>query len=137
MFKELYRLFKIYTKNNNQPDIDPFYINDEPYDSNDSNDSIDPEYNDNDDNNDSIDADYYNYNDRESDSDIHYHSDIKLPSFITSMNALDKHIKKIEKSIQFIKGKYKYTLLTILHKLKLQYHKDTIQLLHYWNNRFI
>jgi hypothetical protein len=42
--------------------------------------------------------------------------------------------QEIEKNIQFIKGKYKYTLMNILAKLKLQYREDTIRLIHYWRN---
>ena len=133
MFKELYRLLKEFDTNNHAPrddNVDPFYPND-------NNDA----YDDGDDygGNDDKDADkdpYYDdnnpYKDEDNDNGSH-----KMPPFVKSMKILDKHIQKIEKSIHFIKGKYKYTLLNILHKLKLQYHQDTIRLLHYWRNRFI
>jgi hypothetical protein len=52
------------------------------------------------------------------------------------MKKLDKYIQEIEKNIQFIKGKYKYTLMNILLKLKLQYREDTIKLLQYRENGF-
>jgi hypothetical protein len=60
----------------------------------------------------------------------------QTPHFILSMQKLDKSIKRIEQSIQFIKGNHKYILLNILHKLKLQYRTDTQRLLHKWNNNF-
>ena len=60
----------------------------------------------------------------------------QTPHFILSMQKLDKSIKRIEQSIQFIKGNHKYILLNILHKLKLQYQTDTQRLLHKWNNNF-
>ena len=60
----------------------------------------------------------------------------KIPPFIQSMKILEKYIQEIEKSIQFIKGKYKYMLMNILTKLKLQYREDTIKLLRYWIDRF-
>jgi hypothetical protein len=61
----------------------------------------------------------------------------KTPHFIHSMHLLDKSIKRIEHSLQFIKGNHKFILLNILHKLKLQYHTDTSRLLHKWNNNFV
>ena len=60
----------------------------------------------------------------------------QTPHFILSMQKLDKSIKRIEQSIQFIKGNHKYILLNILHKIKLQYQTDTQRLLHKWNNNF-
>jgi hypothetical protein len=51
-----------------------------------------------------------------------------IPRYIQSMHTLNKCIKKIEKSIQFIKGNHKYILLRILNKLKLQYQQDTEKL---------
>jgi hypothetical protein len=71
--------------------------------------------------------DNFPYNDDDND-------DNKIPPFIQSMKILDKYIQEIEKNIQFIKGKYKYTLMNILAKLKLQYREDTIRLIHYWRN---
>jgi hypothetical protein len=62
--------------------------------------------------------------------------DNKIPPFIQSMKILEKYIEEIEKSIQFIKGKYKYMLMNTLLKLKLQYREDTIKLLQYWKNGF-
>jgi hypothetical protein len=50
------------------------------------------------------------------------------PHFIQSMYKLDTSIKKIEESLQFIKGNHKYILLRILNKLKLQYRQDTEKL---------
>ena len=44
------------------------------------------------------------------------------------MHNLNVCIKKIEQSIQFIKGNHKYILLRILNKLKLQYQQDTEKL---------
>jgi hypothetical protein len=123
MFKELYRLLKEFDTNNHLPHgntIDPFYPNDDNDNDND-NDNDDNSGYDNDDNN------TYD-NDNESQ---------KRPPFIKSMKILDRHIQQIEKGIHFIKGKYKYILLNILHNLKLQYRHDTIRLLHYWINRFI
>ena len=60
----------------------------------------------------------------------------QTPQFIHSMQKLDNSIKRIEQSIQFIKGNHKYILLNILHKLKIQYRTDTQRLLHKWNNDF-
>jgi hypothetical protein len=74
--------------------------------------------------------DDFPYNDNDDDEQY------KIPPFIQSMKILDKYIQEIEKSIQFIKGKYKYMLMNILTKLKLQYHEDTIKLLQYWIDRF-
>ena len=71
--------------------------------------------------------DNFPYNDDDDD-------DNKIPPFIQSMKILDKYIQEIEKNIQFIKGKYKYTLMNILAKLKLQYREDTVRLIHYWRN---
>ena len=48
-----------------------------------------------------------------------------IPHFIRSMHTLNASIKKIEQSIQFIKGNHKYILLRILNKLKIQYQEDT------------
>jgi len=78
-------------------------------------------------NNDDDDA----YDDDDDDDDQY-----KIPPFIESMKKLDKYIQKIEKSIQFIKGKYKNIFINILHKLKLQYREDTIKLLKYWEDGF-
>jgi len=61
----------------------------------------------------------------------------KTPHFIHSMHLLDESIKRIEHSLQFIKGNHKFILLNILHKLKLQYHTDTSRLLDKWNNNFV
>ena len=44
----------------------------------------------------------------------------RILPFIHSMKILDKYIQEIEKYIQFIRGKYKYMLMNILLKLKLQ-----------------
>jgi hypothetical protein len=77
--------------------------------------------------------DNFSYNDDDDDDDEQY----KIPPFIQSMKILDKYIQEIEKNIQFIKGKYKYTLMNILAKLKLQYREDTIKLLHYWRKGFV
>ena len=57
--------------------------------------------------------------------------------FIRSMQQLDKSIKNIEHSIQFIKGNHKYILLSILRKLKLQYHNYTLRLLHHFTSNII
>jgi hypothetical protein len=51
-----------------------------------------------------------------------------IPHFIRSMHTLNASIKKIEQSIQFIKGNHKYILLRILNKLKIQYQEDTQKL---------
>jgi hypothetical protein len=51
-----------------------------------------------------------------------------IPRYIHSMHNLNVCIKKIEQSIQFIKGNHKYILLRILNKLKLQYQEDTEKL---------
>ena len=51
-----------------------------------------------------------------------------IPRFIRSMHTLNASIKKIEQSIQFIKGNHKYILLRILNKLKIQYQEDTQKL---------
>jgi hypothetical protein len=113
MFKELYQLRKEFYENNYFyfPDNnDPFYTND---------------YNDNDNDNDND-----NVKCEENDQN-------KIPPFFDSMRILDKYIQQIEKSIQFIKGKYKYSLINILFKLKLQYREDTIRLLEYWRNGFM
>ena len=48
-----------------------------------------------------------------------------IPHYIHSMHTLNASIKKIEESIQFIKGNHKYILLRILNKLKIQYQEDT------------
>ena len=56
------------------------------------------------------------------------HANKLTPHFIQSMHNLDTSIKKIEESIQFIKGNHKYILLRILNKLKLQYQQDTEKL---------
>jgi hypothetical protein len=133
MFKELYRLLKEFDTNNHTPrddNVDPFYPNDNNDAYDDDDDNPDNDNHDNDSYNDDDDLGNNPYND----DDNEYH---KIPPFITSMKILDKHIQEIEKNIHFIKGKYKYTLLNILHNLKLQYRRDTIRLLHYWRNRFI
>ena len=65
------------------------------------------------------------------------HTTKQTPHFIKSMHKLDSSIKSIEHSLQFIKGNHKYILLRILQKLKLQYHTDTLRLLHKWNNNFV
>jgi hypothetical protein len=52
-----------------------------------------------------------------------------IPHYIHSMHNLNASIKKIEESIQFIKGNHKYILLRILNKLKIQYQQDTQKLL--------
>ena len=69
-----------------------------------------------------------NYDDDDDDDDD------EIPPFIQSMKILDKYIQEIEKNIQFIKGKYKYILINILFKLKLQYREDTAILIQYWRN---
>jgi hypothetical protein len=51
-----------------------------------------------------------------------------IPHIIRSMHTLNASIKKIEQSIQFIKGNHKYILLRILNKLKIQYQEDTQKL---------
>ena len=51
-----------------------------------------------------------------------------IPRYIHSMHTLNECIKKIEQSIQFIKGNHKYILLRILNKLKIQYQQDTEKL---------
>ena len=53
---------------------------------------------------------------------------MNIPRYIHSMHTLNACIKKIERSIQFIKGNHKYILLRILNKLKLQYQQDTEKL---------
>ena len=60
----------------------------------------------------------------------------RILPFIHSMKILDKYIQELEKYIQFIRGKYKYMLMNILLKLKLQYREDTIKLLQYYDNEF-
>jgi hypothetical protein len=57
-----------------------------------------------------------------------------IPRYIHSMHTLNICIKKIEKSIQFIKGNHKYILLRILNKLKLQYQQDTEKFIHTFLN---
>jgi hypothetical protein len=52
-----------------------------------------------------------------------------IPRYLQSMYTLNISIKKIEDSIQFIKGNHKYILLGILDKLKIQYQQDTQKLL--------
>ena len=135
MFKELYRLLKEFDNNNHLPrdnTIDPFYPNGDNDDDNDDNNDDDN----NGDNNDN-DGDDNNGDNNDNDGDDDDNESHKRPPFIKSMKILDKHIQQIEKGIHFIKGKYKYILLNILHNLKLQYRHDTIRLLHYWRNRFI
>jgi hypothetical protein len=110
IFKELYRLLNKYDTNNK--------VNF-------------PDNNDNDDDDDAYDDDAYD-DDAYDDDDDQY----KIPPFIESMKKLDKYIQKIEKSIQFIKGKYKNIFINILYKLKLQYREDTIKLLKYWEDGF-
>ena len=53
---------------------------------------------------------------------------MNIPRYIHSIHNLNVCIKKIERSIQFIKGNHKYILLKILNKLKLQYQQDTEKL---------
>ena len=65
-----------------------------------------------------------------------YRTTKQTPHFIQSMHKLDKSIKNIEHSLQFIKGNHRYILIRILQKLKLQYHTYTLRLLHKWNNNF-
>ena len=91
------------------------------------------EINDNDNDNNDEDNDDNNEDNDEDDDD----ENDKIPPFVQSMKILDKHIQQIEKSIQFIKGKYKYTFIKILFKLKLQYRQDTVRLVQYWINGFI
>jgi hypothetical protein len=145
MFKELYRLLKEFDTNNHLPrdnTIDPFYPNgdngDDGGDNNGDNngDNGDDGGDNNGDNNGDNGGENYDNDDNSGDDDDDNESQ-KRPPFIKSMKILDKHIQQIEKSIHFIKGKYKYTLINILHNLKLQYRHDTIRLLHYWRNRFI
>ncbi len=145
MFKELYKLRKEIDTNNhvNIPNNDdPFYTNDDNdnyyydhgdgdgdnnnyyYDHDDDDSYNDDKNEDNEDNNEDNDEDDDDEND-------------KIPPFVQSMKILDKHIQQIEKSIQFIKGKYKYTFIKILFKLKLQYRQDTVRLVQYWINGFI
>ena len=57
-----------------------------------------------------------------------------IPRYIHSMHTLNECIKKIEKSIQFIKGNHKYILLRILNKLKIQYQQDTEKIIHTFLN---
>jgi hypothetical protein len=57
-----------------------------------------------------------------------------IPRYIRSMHTLNECIKKIEKSIQFIKGNHKYILLRILNKLKIQYQQDTEKFIHTFLN---
>jgi len=57
-----------------------------------------------------------------------------IPRYIHSMHTLNECIKKIEKSIQFIKGNHKYILLRILNKLKIQYQQDTEKFIHTFLN---
>jgi hypothetical protein len=70
----------------------------------------------------------YNYN-------SHYYPKYTR-RFIVSMNQLNKSIKNIEHSLQFIKGNHKYILLRILHRLKKEYQNDTLRLLYILNNDF-
>jgi hypothetical protein len=136
IFNELYRLLKEFETNNHAPrddNIDPFYPNDNndayDYDNDDYDDDYNSEYHN---------SEYHNSDDYNGDDGYDGSNEShKIPPFINSMKILDNHIQQLEKSIHFIKGKYKYTLLNILHKLKLQYRHDTIRLLHYWRNRFI
>jgi hypothetical protein len=79
---------------------------------------------------------YRYYDDDDDNSYDDENEDGKIPPFIQSMKILEKYIHEIEKSIQLIKGKYRYTYINILLKLKLQYRKDTIRLIHYWRNGF-
>ena len=62
------------------------------------------------------------------DYDYENHATKPTLHFIQSMNKLDTSIKKIEHSLQFIKGNHKYILLRILNKLKTQYQQDTEKL---------
>jgi hypothetical protein len=60
---------------------------------------------------------------------VHKNPVKNIPRYLQSMHTLNISIKKIEKSIQFIKGNHKYILLGILDKLKIQYQQDTQKLL--------
>ena len=60
---------------------------------------------------------------------IHKNPVRNIPRYLQSMHTLNISIKKIEDSIQFIKGNHKYILLGILDKLKIQYQHDTQKLL--------
>jgi hypothetical protein len=60
---------------------------------------------------------------------IHKNPVRNIPRYLQSMHTLNISIKKIEDSIQFIKGNHKYILLGILDKLKIQYQQDTQKLL--------
>ena len=60
---------------------------------------------------------------------IHKNPVRNIPRYLQSMHTLNISIKKIEHSIQFIKGNHKYILLGILDKLKIQYQQDTQKLL--------
>jgi hypothetical protein len=127
MFKELYQLRKDFNTNNQYiNNNDAYDYNNDNYD-NDENDDSDDNY-DNDDNDDNI---YY-----DDDNDNDEYEKYKIPPFVQSMKILDKYIQQIEKNIQFIKGKYKYTFIKILFKLKFQYRQDTVRLILYWINRF-
>ena len=70
------------------------------------------------------------------DDDDDENEEYRIPPFIHSMKILDKYIQEIEKYIHFIRGKYKYTLMNILLKLKFLYREDTIKLLQYYDNGF-
>ena len=60
-----------------------------------------------------------------------------MNSIANMFYGLDNSIKNIEHSLLFIKGNHKYILLHILNKLKLQYHTDTLRLLHKFNNNYV
>jgi hypothetical protein len=72
---------------------------------------------------------YGTYDSIPTDDKIYNKKTVKnIPHFIRSMHTLNASIKKIEQSIQFIKGNHKYILLRILNKLKIQYQEDTQKL---------
>jgi hypothetical protein len=112
IFKELYRLCKKFDCNSDQIYTD----DDNKYDDYDKNDDDDE-------------------NDDDSYGDENEHR--KISPFIQSMKILEKYIHEIEKSIQLIKGKYRYTFINILLKLKLLYREDTVRLIHYSRNGFV
>jgi hypothetical protein len=72
---------------------------------------------------------YDTYDSTPTDDNVYNKKTVKnIPHFIRSMHTLNASIKKIEESIQFIKGNHKYILLRILNKLKIQYQQDTQKL---------
>ena len=80
---------------------------------------------------------YDTYDSTPTDDNVYNKKTVKnIPYFIRSMHTLNASIKKIEESIQFIKGNHKYILLRILHRLKMEYQNDTLRLLYILNNDF-